>query len=740
MEYILYLCRFLYRIRWWLILGTLLVTILAIVLTRNLGRSYNVETTLYTGVVSGYSIENGDSRTDWAAAQNAMDNLINIIRAESTLERVSNRLFARVMIHGDLDHDNEYITAANFRQIYNHVKNSKHGKEILVLIDKSSEDKTVENLINYKKPHKDNYVYGLFYFNHPHYSYNALKNIRVNRKGSSDLLEISYSSNDPGITYNTIDILLEEFVNEYRTIRYGETDKVIEYFRSELDRIGKELRTAEDSLTRYNIEKRVINYYDETKEIAAINKEFELREQDALFAYNSAKVMIEELEQRMDHNAKRAINNIQLVNKLREASGLTSKISELETISSNDRGEQTLELYKDQLEQTRKELSDISDKYVEAKYTKEGISAVSVVEQWLDLVLQYEKAKSDLEIVQKSRHDLDEKYAFFAPVGSTIKRQERSINFTEQNYLNVLRSYNDALMRKKNLEMTSATLKVLNPPAFPISPEPTDRKKFVLAAMIGTFLFILGFFLVLELLDRTLRDSIRTQRLTDSKVLGAFPSNSLIKFRSYNKACSIIATKYLSSSILRYLTHRPKGLPYIVNFISTEAGDGKSHLSNLVQEYWETLGLKARKITWGTDFDPYSREYTLAKSVRDLYSVGDEDILIVEYPSLKNSTIPQELLQEANININVARADRGWKETDRILFDKLKNQIGETPLFVYLNRVSREVVEDYTGMLPPYTFLRQQMYRLSQLSLTEMVIYSRTKKEKKSKNRNESIA
>lgn len=35
-------------------------------------------------------------------------------------------------------------------------------------------------------------------------------------------------------------------------------------------------------------------------------------------------------------------------------------------------------------------------------------------------------------------------------------------------------------------------------------------EKMVMAACAGTFIFILGFFLILELLDRTLRDSIRT--------------------------------------------------------------------------------------------------------------------------------------------------------------------------------------------------------------------------------------
>lgn len=71
---------------------------------------------------------------------------------------------------------------------------------------------------------------------------------------TSDLLDISYSSGDPGIVYNTVSILMDEFVEEYRRIRYGETDKVIKYFEEELKRIGKKLNLEEEDLTKYNVE------------------------------------------------------------------------------------------------------------------------------------------------------------------------------------------------------------------------------------------------------------------------------------------------------------------------------------------------------------------------------------------------------------------------------------------------------------------------------------------------------
>ncbi|MDD8037539.1 MAG: hypothetical protein PHC59_15460 [Thomasclavelia ramosa] len=719
MKYLLYAFRFLYRIRWWLVFAPLVITILAVYISRNLSRTYEVRATVYTGIVSGYTIEGETGISDYIGVSNAMDNLINIIQAENTLKRVSYRLYARNMVHGNLTKDNQYITSSSFREIYNRTRNNRDGATLLALIDSTSEEKTFQNILNYEKPNKDNFIYGLFYWNHPHYCYNSLKNIRVSRKNNSDLLEISYTSNDPGIAFNTLDILMKEFVNEYRDIRYGETDKVIAYFKAELDRIGSELRIAEDSLTDYNIKKRVINYYDETKEIAAINKEFELSEQRATLEFNSSKALINQLETRMGNNLIQIKNNIEFINKLNKVSSLTGAISEIQSFDSQKASKtNNLTSLKKQLENTSKELSDISNQYVEDKHTKEGISKSSIVSQWLDQVLLYEKAKSDLQVIQNNRRKLNEKYEFFAPVGSTIKRKERNINFTEQNYLSVLKSYNEALMRKKNLEMTSATLKVLNPPAFPIQAQPTKRKIIVIAAFFGSIFLILGFFILLELIDRTLHDKVRTELFTNLNVIGAFPGKSLIKYRNYDKAVQAIATKYLSSAILPYLVNKNGNLPFIINFLSTESHDGKSFIINELMRYWSDAGLKVKYLNWDKDFSVYSSKYLIAQSVSDLYNIEDEDILLVEHPELKSNSISTNLLNEANLNLLVVRATRGWKESDSILANKLSNQLTKNNLAIYLNKAERYVVEGYTGMLPPYNRYRRLIYRLLHLELT----------------------
>ena len=44
--------------------------------------------------------------------------------------------------------------------------------------------------------------------------------------------------------------------------------------------------------------------------------------------------------------------------------------------------------------------------------------------------------------------------------------------------------------------------------------------------------------------------------------------------------------------------------------------------------------------------------------------------------------------------------------------------LGDTPLSLYLNNADREVVESFTGELPPKTPLHSFVSRLSQLGLT----------------------
>jgi hypothetical protein len=264
--------------------------------------------------------------------------------------------------------------------------------------------------------------------------------------------------------------------------------------------------------------------------------------------------------------------------------------------------------------------------------------------------------------------------------------------------------------------MNSANLKPLNPPLFPISPMPTARKMIVLSTLIGTFIFVLTFLILLEIFDKTLRDKIRTENLISAKVLGAFPRRNRFRYRSYWKEIERIATNYMANSIIPYLN--PKEKPDIINFISTEDGVGKSKLIENLASYWSERGLIVRVISWHDSDLGDSREFLLSSNLYDFFDYDNEDLILVEHRSILKSAIPAGLLKEASLNLVVLRADKVWRDIDKIAFERLKEQASKAPLMLYLNQANREVTESFLGLLPPFSAVKAFIYKMMQFGLT----------------------
>lgn len=720
MEIVQYLFCFLYRIRWWIVVTPLLVTLVVILGTRNLEKSYPVDMTIYTGVVSGYGMGvDGGGMQNSTVINNTIDNIINIILSKETLREVCLHLYARHMIYGDPAKDNEYISADNYRHLQNITPDA-----VKSLIDKSSEEKTVENLKKYEEASPSNFVYGLFNWNHQHYAYGSLKNVNVTRLGSSDMLRVSYSANDPGVAFQTLLLLDIHYSKVYQSLQFGATNSAISYFEEELSRIGNELRESEDSLTNYNIQNRIINYGEQTEQVAALDKEFKVQYNDILKKYNNATASVNYLESLKDENIVYLRDNAEFLSKLNRVSELNTRVAEVEAFyTDSTSGSYTtnrLNDYKSQLEDAEKELMQFNQRFSERQYTRDGYPTINFVSQWLQELLLLEKAKAELEVLEESMNELDLEYSHFSPIGSTIKRQERNIDFIERNYLSILSSLNTARLQLKSLEMNSASLKLINPPVFPLNSEPSKRKKMVMAAFAGSLVFIIGIFLLLDLLDRTLRDPVRTMKITGANILGALPGKPSLRQRKYHTLYRDKATQYLANALQGYF--RVGDAAPIVNIVSMKEGRGKSLLIDLLSDYWNSHGIPVQIIRYGEDFDPGSPEFLIADSIRKFIPVNEDHapfrIILVEHASLQFFAIPKTLLQEASINLTVLRADKIWSDRNKQLFDRLKEQSGPTPTLICLNRADKQVLETYTGMLPPQSLLMKYIYRYTQYGIS----------------------
>lgn len=718
MEFFSQIIKMLYRIKYWLIFLPVIAALIAIYGTRHLVRTYEVSTTIYTGIASGFTIESGleSGKVDWSSVNNGMDNLISIIKSKSTLREVSIRLYAQHMIYGDSTKDNNYIQAQNFRALVRITP-----KAVRALIDKSSIDSTIKNLNSYEQASPKNFVYGLFNWYHRHYSYTALSRIEVKRLFNSDMLDIKYSADDPGIAYNTLVLLNKEFARQYEHLRFGETNDVVAYFRNELARLGGELKNSEDELTKYYVDKKIINYGEQTKQVTALARDYELMYYEVLLRYTSATSSVAELEQKIAEQVKAIKNNTVFLEKLKNVTKYSVEIAKLESFRADTTDvspikERLLQQYKLKENAAEEDLKTFSNNISDIKYSKEGIVSTTYVEQWVAELINKEKAASELKVMEEVRKSLQSEYGYFSPVGTTIKKKEREIGFTEQSYLAVLQSLNDALMRQKTLQMSSANLKAINPPLFPVSPVPTARKVLVIATYLGTIILIIAFFILLELFDRTVRDKSRAERLIPAKVLGAYPRKNFMRYRRYNNEYEEISTNYLANSIVPYLN--PKERPDIINFISSGHECGKSYLIDRLYEYWTERGIRVKILSFNDEQTAAARDYILSSNFSDLFEYANEDIVLVEHRSILDSSIPVGLLREASLNIVVVRADKVWRDIDKIAFERLKEQVKNSPLMLYLNQAKRDVATDFVGMLPPYTKIRSFVYKMTQMGLT----------------------
>ena len=719
MDLFRYLVRFLYKIRWYLVILPLISLIIAWFMTRNMERIYDANTTIYTGMITGYNMEGGSGSVG-GNAQTNITNLMLIITTDNTIHEVALRLFARCMMYGNPNKNNNYISAEHFRQL-----NAAVPPDVKALINRNSESATYANLKAYEKPSQDNYLFGILNY-HPYFGINNItSNLKVLQLKNSDIIDIAYSANDAGVVYNTLDILNEVFARQYQQIRFGETGNVIKFFEREVHRLWRILTNAEDDLIRYNISKRIINYEEQTKALTALEAQQQNFRNDQLMNRTTAKALLDYLERQLGNRAQIIRSNRDFTSQVRDISRLQSRISNLKLMSSEGGGnnsEAHEELAKAQrdLQAATGRVTQLTRDIEASTYSTEtGVKANDLLGKWLEQLLVLEKAKAEGTATDIMKDNLEQQYLYYAPIGATLDRKDRHISFIEGNYMEMLKALNSARLRQKNLQMSTATLRVLNPPMFPLTAQPTNRAMILLGAFMLTFMLTAVYFLLIEMLDRTLRDRMRSERITQIPVMGCFPKESNLRYRRFNKTIADMALKQLSKALL---PHFREGQQNVLNLLSTDSGNGKSYLAQELENYWISIGLQVRRLTYDEDFLSEDSRFILAKDIKDLCpDILPDEIAIIEYPHLDDNSISPALLNMGTVNMMVTRANRTWKDVDQKALKEVQAMLDEehkNTLFMYLTEASRYAVEEFVGQLPPYTKFSNFVYRMSQLGLT----------------------
>jgi succinoglycan biosynthesis transport protein ExoP len=742
---------------------------MVIMLTMNPSYEFSSQTILYTGLATGSSIEM-DKTFNYQAINTAFDNLINIINSRETQEEVAVRLLA---LHIMLPEPNpKYISKKLYDElilkipedIYTYIEtgdNKLETKDDLEAadfplpkgIDRKNYEKTVQNLLTLMRSSSDNFIYELLnYEDDDHYSLKAVSGIGVARIGNSDLMKLSYTVNDPGICQQTLAIYAGVCIINYKHIKENSSNAVVKYFESELGKAKENLKQAEEKLLEFNKSSNIINYYEQSKAIAVVKEELEVD-----YKMNVAKLVgiqagTKRLEEKLQMQEAIQTKSNSILEKKKELGNLNFQMALTKAkIESSIQETDVIKLseLKAQIEVLTDETQNNINEFYAYQNSIDGLPLSKLLPEWMSNVVEIENLKAKIKVIDEQKDDFQEIYAEYAPAGANMKRIEREISVAEQGYLEILHGLSLAKLKLQDSALSSS-LKTVDAPFYPLSPNPTKRSILIIAAAFLGGILTLGIIFVMEYFDDTLKNSNKASKIIGLTSLGMIPK---IILDPGNINLSIIQKRLINiitQNILQYFAKQnPKQKSKTIVIFSTQKLEGKTVLAGNIAKTLKQEGKKVLLLNYDKkqesiiqkrkypilnkilgypdpridldnpfladastelDFSEYhsyamDNKFYDAKSYSDILESNDivigytPDFVIIELSAIIYNNYPTELITNADLNILVCRSNRVWSNADDSAIRNLRDVIA-SELNIIVNGVELNEIESVLGDLP----------------------------------------
>ena len=297
--------------------------------------------------------------------------------------------------------------------------------------------------------------------------------------------------------------------------------------------------------------------------------------------------VIKRLEEKLGSQRQVQLQNSLLFDKRNQLGDLNYQIATLETVGSSDPyNAQRLANLRKLSDQLKNDIRLSATQLSASGTTTEGLPVSTILKDWIDNVVESESLKASIGVLSQRIKEQQKEYSEFAPAGSEIKKIEREISVTEQRYLDILHSLDQAKIKMQDNELSS-NIKIFDEPYFPLSPIPTKRKiMIVLAAMIG-LMIVLTYIFLLEILDNSIKNQSTATVIIKQPVIGVIPK--ILPGKSYKKLPFMVNRLFdvMVQYIEMYLKEKnTSNKTKTLLFFSTLQTEGKSVvIANLAQKF-----------------------------------------------------------------------------------------------------------------------------------------------------------
>jgi succinoglycan biosynthesis transport protein ExoP len=645
---------------------------------RHLPKTYSSDTTIYTGIASGYSLA-GTAQTDYNSTSNAFDNLINLTKARSTKEEVIYQLLATHL--WQTNQQPALLGTGAYTSL------PEIPVELRRELTGATQLATLENVRRYARANTSNAIYQLLNSSNPTYSLAALNSLTAARIGTSDLIRLEFETYDPELCQYTLALATQVFLNQSRSLREGQTASVIEYYEAELIRAKARLTKAESENLAFNRDNNIINYDEQSKNVAAEREALATQLAQMNQEYAGAQAALQTINRKLGGRPLSLLSSREVIEQRQKLSRLNAAIADQQLYSQRQEAgaaDKTKQLQAEADKTAKSMLNSVDDYYAHSNST-EGVPNKELLSEWMQDMVLVETSRAKLAVMNRRLQEFEHEYQRMAPLGASLKRIEREIDLAEKAYLTVLSSLNASKSSRQNTQLTATHLKIIDPPNLPLAPKTSKLLLLVLLSTVGGFVFTTGLVLALGLLDKSLKTPLVAAKRIGLPVAGIMLDTHLAPTKQL-QASQQRSLDQLVRHILLKANTPPAPSPFVVGIFSVQRQEGKTTLCQALAQRCHEMGVQTLALYPDHDdiddtFDVPSLFYpSEAAAVQgwpldqliqhavpkrmSVTSAPNIQIVLIEFPALREEAVPVGVLRQLNLVFLTVPATRAWRLTD----------------------------------------------------------------------------
>ncbi|MEO0397546.1 MAG: hypothetical protein AAF243_16385, partial [Cyanobacteria bacterium P01_A01_bin.137] len=360
----------------------------------------------------------------------------------------------------------------------------------------------------------------------------VLTSLSVEQLPETDILSVSYESDDPELTAEVVNELMRLYVIFVEQQQKAEIVAAKTFVDEQLPRLKADLNFASRALEQFKAENQVVALDRQAFEITALLTGLDQQLNDTLVSLNAVDAQAANLSDQLNIDVREALN----LSTLNEASGVQEVLEQLHTVETELAAQRGLYLPQHptivNLQNQVDELSDLLQNRVNivlsdsAAVSLEDLQLGSLKQSLLSDLVTTESERILLETQLQAYEDLKREYTNKATLFPSLERRQFEL---QQNLLNAQTSYDELLKRSQEIKLAEIQIDGSNyvqvienarPPKEQIS---TFNPLILGAGTILAFGLAAATGLLLDRIDESIKSVKELTKVLDYPLLGLVP-------------------------------------------------------------------------------------------------------------------------------------------------------------------------------------------------------------------------